>query len=371
MRPPRIAILHDWLTTFGGAERCLILFHKLFPTAPIYTLVCNRRNLPPELGNARIITSFIDKLPDASNKYPNYLPLMPRAVEQWNLSDYDIILSSCHCCVKGALTREDQAHICYCYTPTRYIWDLHHDYLKLTKLSGIKRRVFEWTAHYLRMWDYCAAQRVDKFIAISETVGRRIEKTYQRKSTLIYPPVNTNHFQPDLTAERDYYLVVSRFVPYKRVDLAIRAFASRSEALLVVGAGPQEAVLKTMATPNVEFLGSVNDDELRALYQNSRALIFTSFEDFGLTPVEVQACGRPVVAYGKGGALETVIDGKTGVLFYEESPDSISDAVNKLSALDISIDDCRENAMRFNEDRFMEEIVLALKPFMEGISKLA
>jgi glycosyltransferase involved in cell wall biosynthesis len=369
VRPPRIAILHDWLTTFGGAERCLILFHKLFPTAPIYTLVCDRKNLSPELSNARIITSFIDKLPDAVNKYPNYLPLMPRAVEQWNLNDYDIVLSSCHCCVKGALTREDQAHICYCYTPIRYIWDLHHEYLKLTKLSGIKRKVFEWTSHYLRMWDYCAAQRVDRFVAISETVRRRIEKTYQRKSALIYPPVNTDNFYPDPAAEHDYYLVVSRFVPYKRVDLAIRAFASRPEALLVVGAGPQENELKAIATPNIEFLGMVSDTELRMLYQNARALIFTSFEDFGLTPVEIQACGRPVVAFGKGGALETVIENKTGVFFHEESTDSINSAVNKLSGLEMNPEDCRENALRFNEERFMSEIIEMLKPFMEEKSR--
>ena len=343
----------------------MILLNKLFPTAPIYTLVCDRQNLPQELGSARIITSFIDKLPDAVHKYPNYLPLMPRAVEQWNLSEYDIVLSSCHCCVKGALTREDQVHICYCYTPIRYIWDLHHTYLKHSQLSGIKRKVFEWTAHYLRMWDYLAAQRVDRFVAISETVRRRIEKTYQRKSAVVYPPVSTDFFVPDSLGVKDYYLVVSRFVPYKRVDLAIQAFAARPETLLVVGSGPQEQELKKNAPRNVEFLGAVSDIELRMLYQNARALIFPGVEDFGLTPVEVQACGRPVIAYGKGGALETVIDGKTGVFFHEQTPDSINEAVTNLEKAEIDFEACRENAMRFNEDRFLEGIMAIVKPFME------
>ncbi len=364
MRPPRVAILHDWITTFGGAERCLILFHKLFPTAPVYTLVCDHKNLPEELKNARIITSFIQRLPDAVRKYPNYLPLMPRAVEQWNLSGYDLVLSSSHCCVKGALTREDQAHVCYCYTPIRYIWDLYQTYLKHTRMSGLKKKTFELTSHYLRIWDYCAAQRVDRFVAISETVRRRIEKTYQRKSTVIYPPVRTDMFVPAEDGARDYYLIVSRFVPYKRIDLAVKAFAERSEPLLVVGEGPQAKSLRAAATPNVEFLGGVDDEELVALYQNCKALIFPGVEDFGLTPVEAQACGRPVVARGKGGATESVIDGKTGVFFAEDSPDALNDAINRLESMQISGEACRENSLKFSEDRFLEEMVALLKPYL-------
>jgi len=365
VRPPRVAILHDWLTTFGGAERCVVLFHKLFPAAPIYTLVCDHANLPEELKSTRIITSFIQKLPDAARKYPNYLPLMPRAVEQWDLSGYDLVLSSCHCCIKGVITREDQAHVCYLYTPIRYIWDLYHIYLQHTKMSGIRRKVFEWTSHYLRMWDFCAAQRVDKFIAISETVRRRIEKTYQRKSGVIYPPVNTDFFVPDPEGERDYYLVVSRFVPYKRVELAVEAFASRPDALLVVGGGPENAKLRAMATPNVEFIGKVTDKELSLLYQNAKALIFPGIEDFGLTPVEAQACGRPVVARGKGGATETVIDGVTGVFFEDDCADDLNEAISRLSKLEVDSKACRESALRFNEERFLEEIMSTLKPFLE------
>lgn len=295
---------------------------------------------------------------------------MPRAAEQWNLSGYDLVLSSSHCCVKGALTREDQAHVCYCYTPIRYIWDLHQTYMKHTRMSGIKKKTFELTAHYLRLWDYCAAQRVDRFVAISETVRRRIEKTYQRKSTVIYPPVRTDMFTPAPDGARDYYLIVSRFVPYKRIDLAIKAFAERSEPLLVVGEGPQAKALRSLASPNVEFLGGVDDEELVALYQNCKALIFPGVEDFGLTPVEAQACGRPVVARGKGGATESVVEGKTGVFFKEDSPDALNEAINRLDAMETTADNCRENANRFSEDRFLEEMVALLRPYLSEKSDL-
>lgn len=340
------------------------MFHRLFPTAPIYTLVCDRKSLPPDLKNARIITSSIQRLPDAVRKYPNYLPLMPKAVEEWNLSGYDLILSSCHCCVKGALTRSDQAHVCYCYTPIRYVWDLYHTYTKHTEMSGMKRKVFEWSAHYLRMWDFAAAQRVDQFIAISETVRRRIEKTYNRKSSVIYPPVDTEFFVPDPDGARDYYLVVSRMVPYKRVDLVLEAFATRSSPLLVVGTGPQEKKLKAMATPNVEFLGQVDDDELRVLYQNCKALIFPGVEDFGLTPVEAQACGRPVIARAKGGVTESVIDGVTGLFFRDDSPEALAEAVEAFEKLELSPEKCRENAAHFDQGRFLEQIVAALRPYL-------
>ena len=238
-------------------------------------------------------------------------------------------------------------------------------------MSGFKRSVFEWSAHYVRLWDYLAAQRVTRFIAISETVRQRIKSVYNRDSEVIYPPVDTSFFSVDPAAARDYFLVVSRFVPYKRIDLAVEAFAGRTDPLLIVGCGPQEKKLKSRATPNIEFLGQVEDDELRTLYQNCRALIFPGEEDFGLTPVEAQACGRPVVAFGRGGATETVREGVTGVFFRDASPDGLNEAVDKMLHLEIPDGACRENAERFDQSVFLEEIVKYLKPYMESTNPAA
>lgn len=367
--PPKIALVHDWLTTFGGAERCLILMHRMFPTAPIYTLVCDRRNLPPELEDAHIITSHLQHLPGAVSNWQRFLPAMPNAIEQFDLREFDLIVSSSHAVAKGVLTHARQRHLCYCYTPMRYIWDLYHTYLNHTRLSWAAERVFKLTAHYLRIWDFASAQRVDKFLAISETIRQRIEHLYGRQAPVVYPPVDTGFWQPDPGGRRDYFLVVSRFVPYKRVDLAIEAFNHRGEDLLIVGDGPQRKRLMRQAGPNVDFIGGVTDEELRILYQNCRALVFTSEEDFGLTPVECMACGRPVVALGYGGAAETVVDGRTGVHFPEQSPTALDSALDRLARLELTAEDCREQALRFDESVFLAKLQAAAEYLLGQVGK--
>jgi glycosyltransferase involved in cell wall biosynthesis len=355
----KVAIVHDWLTTFGGAERCVILLHQLFPNAPIYTLVHDKSNTPPELEDAQIITSHLQRLPGATSNWQRFLPAMPYAIEQFDLRRFDLVISSSHAVAKGVLTHARQRHLCYCYTPMRYIWDLYHTYLEHTKLSPLAERVFRLTAHYLRQWDYAAAQRVDKMLAISDTVRQRIRHLYGREAPVVYPPVDTEFFKPDPAGLNDYYLVVSRFVPYKRVDLVIETFNYRDEKLLVVGEGPQEAKLKRTARKNIEFLGGVSDEELRILYQNCRALVFTAEEDFGLTPVECMACGRPVVALGYGGAAETVVDGETGVLFGEQAPPVLDAALDRLQAARFDPEVCRRRARQFDQSVFLAKIKAA------------
>ena len=354
--PARIALVHDWLTSFGGAERCLVLMHQLFPTAPVYTLVCDRRYLPPELSDAQIFTSSLQGLPGATTNWQRFLPAMPLAIEQFDLRGYDLVISSSHAVAKGVLTTAHQKHLCYCYTPMRYVWDLYHTYLEQTDLSALAERVFRYTAHYLRQWDYASSQRVDKFLAISETVRKRIAHHYGREAPVVYPPVDTQFFCPDPTAASDYYLVVSRFVPYKRIDLAVEVFNYRDERLLIVGDGPQGKRLRRMARRNIEFIGSVTDEELRTLYQNCKALVFTSEEDFGLTPVECMACGRPVVALGYGGAAETVVDGETGVLFPEQTPQALDAALDKTERSSFDVAQCRARALRFDQSVFLAKL---------------
>jgi glycosyltransferase involved in cell wall biosynthesis len=355
----RIALVHDWLTTFGGAERCLILMHQLFPTAPIYTLVHDRRNTPPELEDSHIIPSDLQRLPGATTNWQRFLPAMPSAIEQFDLRDYDLVISSSHAVAKGVLTHARQKHLCYCYTPMRYIWDLYQTYLTQTRLSSLAERIFRLTAHYLRIWDYASAQRVDKFIAISKTVRDRIRHLYGRQAPVVYPPVDTRFFAPDPTAMNDYYLVVSRFVPYKRVDLAIEVFNHRESKLLIVGEGPLMPRFRGQASRNIDFLGAVSDEELLILYQNCRALVFPAEEDFGLTPVECMACGRPVIALGYGGAAETVIDGETGVHFTEQTPQALDAAVDRLEHLAIKPQTCRARAEQFDQQIFVAKLKAA------------
>jgi glycosyltransferase involved in cell wall biosynthesis len=353
---PRIALVHDWVTSFGGAERCLIELHRLFPTAPVYTLVHDKRNTPPELQDAHIIPSRLQRMPGAVTDYQKFLALMPYAIEQFDLRGYDLIISSSHAVAKGVLTHPGQQHLCYCYTPMRYVWDLYQTYLGHTRMSPWTARAFRWTAHYLRQWDYSSAQRVGKFIAISETVRRRIKHIYGREAPVVFPPVDTEFFAPADGGVRDYYLVVSRFVPYKRVDLVIEAFNHRDEKLLVVGDGPLGSRLRKQAKRDIEFLGQVTDAELRALYQNCRALVFPSEEDFGLTPVECMACGRPVVALGYGGAAETVLDGATGVHFAEQSALALDEAVDRERKLELTAQACRERALQFDQQVFRAKL---------------
>lgn len=347
----KVAIIHDWLTNMGGAERVILALHEIFPDAPVFTMVHNPDKLPPEFANIDIRTSCIQRLPGAKTKYQTYLPLMPVAAEQFDLSEYDVVISSSHACAKGVITRPETLHICYCYTPMRYAWFLYHEYMQLERVSRIKRFFIPFLMNYLRMWDRLAADRVDDFIAISTGVGHRIKKYYRRESNIIFPPVDTGYYKPSDTVE-DYYLVVSRLVAYKRVDLAVEAFNRLGLPLVVVGDGPEMDKLRRMAKSNVRIMGRLSDDETRKYYAQCKAFIFPGEEDFGITPVEAQAAGRPVIAYGAGGTLDTVKKGVTGEFFYPQTADALAAAVKAFDAGKYDPQVIRKHAEGFDTRKF-------------------
>ena len=314
----------------AGSEQVLQAIYQLYPS-PIYTLVKDATGLKDSVfAAADIHTSFIQKLPWASKKYKSYLPLFPLAIEQFDLSDYELIISSSHAVAKGVLTHADQVHICYCYTPIRYAWDLYHQYLRESGFDrGLRSYLARPVLHYLRLWDYSAAARVDHFIACSRYIARRIRKTYRRQAHVIYPPVAVDKFTL-AGAKDDFYLTASRLVPYKRIDLIVEAFAQMPDKqLLVIGDGPEFGKIKARAGKNVQMLGYQPFEAMRDYLQRARAFIFAAEEDFGIVPVEAQACGTPVIAYGKGGSCETVAENVTGIFFDEQTSASLVQAVNK------------------------------------------
>lgn len=365
----KVALIHDWLIGNAGGEKVLADLHLLFPSAPIYTLVSDKERIPPSLNDCLIYTSFLQNMPGVLKNHSKYLPLMPMAIEQFDLKGYDLILSSSSCAAKGVLVAPDQLHLCYCHSPARYVWDLHHEYIEHTQLSTFARRVFKLTAHYFRMWDVITSNRTDYFIANSQTTANRIRKYYNRESIIINPPVDTEFFKPSLSPGAGHFLMVGRVVPYKRFDLATRAFAHYGAPLHIVGDGPSLLKLKHEASKNIEFYGSLSDNEILALYQSCRALIFPGLEDFGIVPVEAMACGKPVIAFGQGGAAETVVDGVTGVLFYEQSVDSLLTAIKRFKELDeagtFDPDVIRAHALQFGRKRFREQIKSFIGQFLD------
>lgn len=360
----RVAIIVDWLTVYAGAEKVLEQILLCFPQADIFSMVdflpSSQRGF---LQNKSVHTSFIQQLPLAKTRYRSYLPLMPLAVEQFDLSNYDLIISSSHAVAKGVITGPDQLHICYCHSPMRYAWDLQHQYLLETKLNkGFKGWVAKYLLHRLRLWDLRTANGVDQFIANSRFIARRIEKAYRRKSRVIYPPVDVDAFT--LTEEKnDFYLTASRLVPYKKVDLIVQAFCHMPEKhLIVIGDGPEFEKIKKFAPVNVTLMGYQPFQVLLEHMQTAKAFIFAAEEDFGIVPVEAQACGTPVIAYQKGGACETIMDAsghhrRTGVFFPQQTASSICEAVLEFESLQEKISplDCRENALRFAPERFRTE----------------
>ncbi len=354
----KIAIVHDFLYTCGGAERVLEQMLEVFPSADLFSLF---DFLPPEnrafIKNKPVTTSFLQKMPLARRKHRAYLPLMPMAIEQINVSQYDIVLSSSYLVAKGILTRPDQLHICYCHSPVRFAWDLQHQYLKEASLTaGIKSLAARAILHYLRLWDVRTSHGVDAFIANSDFVGRRINKVYGRSATTLYPPVDTDTFSLD-SQKADYYLTASRMVPYKRMDLIVEAFSRRpNRRLVVVGEGPEFNKIQALAGPNVKLVGRLPEAELRHYMQHARAFIFAAEEDFGIVPVEAQACGTPVIAFGHGGATETVVDGATGMFFMEHTAESLNEAVDRFERLKWDPHAIRANAMRFSRPVFREKL---------------
>jgi glycosyltransferase involved in cell wall biosynthesis len=350
----RVAIVHDWLTGRRGGEKVLELLLELYPEATIFTLLHVPGSTGSRIESHPIRTSFIQNLPLVAKHYRWYLPLFPRAVERLDLSGFDLVLSSSHCAAKGAVAPPGALHVCYCHTPMRYVWDRFEDYFG----SGLRPRlVFGPGASFLRRWDRLSARRVHHFIANSRYVAARIRDYYGREAeAVIPPPVDTDFYTPAPEAgssAEPYFLVVSALVPYKRVELALEAFRGRPERLLVVGTGPSEAKLIALAAGNVRFLGWLSDEELRSLYRGCRAAILPGVEDFGIVPLEALACGAPVVAYGEGGALDTVKDGETGVLFREPTAASLSLAIDRVSGLRFNKESLRNWSLGFSRDRFL------------------
>ncbi len=349
----KIAIIHDWLTNMGGAERVILAFHDIFPDAPIYTTVYNPDKLPEEFRKMDIRTSFIQKFPKAKTKYNMYLPFMPTAFEQFDLSEYDVVLSSSSSCAKGVITRPDTLHICYCHTPMRYAWDFYNEY----KESAPKwqKRFIPYLMNYIRMWDRLSADRVDYFIANSNAVAKRIKKYYRKDSVVINPPVNAEFYNP-IDEDGDYFLIVSRLVEYKRIDIAVEAFNDLGLPLIIIGDGPEKEKLQKMAKNNIKFLGRIPDEEVRKYYAKCRAFIFPGEEDFGITPLEAQASGRPVIAFGKGGVLDSVIEGVTGIFFKEQNKESLKEAIIKFKDMKFDKNAIRKHAEKFDINVFKQRI---------------
>ncbi len=332
----KVAVIHEWLASHSGSEKVVQQILNIYPDAHLYSLVdflpANQRTF---IQNKPVTTSFIQRLPFAESSFRNYLPLMPLAIEQFDLSDYELIISSHHAVAKGVITRPDQLHICYVHTPLRYGWEFQHQYLRRSGLDkGAKSWPIRAVLHYLRLWDVMSVNRVDRYIANSRYVARRVEKTYRRSADVIYPPVDTQRFVADAKRD-DFYLTVSRFVPYKRVDLTIAAFNQLNLPLVVIGDGDTRSVLEQRANGNIQFLGWQSDEVVEDYMQRCRGFVFPPEEDFGITPVEAQAAGAPVIAYAKGGQAETVIHGKTGLLFLEQTVESLVESVRQLHTREI------------------------------------
>lgn len=360
----KIAIVHEWLVTYAGSERVLEQMLACYPQADFF---CTVDFLPDAergfLNGREVTTSFVQNLPGARKRYRSYLPLMPLAVEQFDLSAYDLIISSSHAVAKGVLVGPDQLHVCMCYSPIRYAWDLQHQYLSESGLDkGVKGWLARWALHRIRLWDVRTAAGVDEFIAISRFISRRITKAYRRTSEVIYPPVDVESFELRVSKE-SFYLAASRCVPYKKMALIIEAFNTMpGRELVVIGDGPEAERCRALAGPNVRFMGYQPTAVLRDHMQRAKALVFAAEEDFGIAPVEAQACGTPVIAFGKGGSLETLkglgTELPTAVFFEKQTVASLVAAVEQfenLSVGTISPWACRRNAERFSEVRFRRE----------------
>ena len=353
----RVALVHEWLTTYAGSDKVLAAMVSIFPNADLFCLI----DYLPEHERAsfavtNIKTSFLQRIPFSKRIYRHLFPLMPLAIEQHDLSDYDLIISNSHAVAKGVLTGADQLHICYCYTPIRYAWDFQHQYLaELNLTTGLRSALVRYFLHRMRIWDSRTANGVDHFIACSGYIARRIWKTYRRPSTVIYPNVEVDDFVLGPGPREDFYLTSSRLVPYKKIQLIVRAFANMPDRkLVVIGAGPLLKQIKTEATSNVSVLGFQPFSVLLDHLQKARCFIFASEEDFGIAPLEAQACGTPVLAFGKGGARETVIDGVTGLFFPTQTPEAICEAVNRFETMekDFDAERIRSHALCFSTEVF-------------------
>lgn len=355
----KIALIQDWLTEMGGAEKVFSEIYKMYPTSDIYTLVYDEKILESiGIPKSKITASFIQKLPFAKKKYRNYLPLFTLAIESFDLSSYDLVISSSYCVAKGVLTHTNQLHICYCHSPVRYAWDLHFQYLKESKLEmGIKGFLAKYFLHNLRLWDIGSLNRVDYFVSNSNFIKKRINKVYGRDAITIYPPVDVNSFKLQKKKD-DFYLTCSRMVQYKKIDLIVETFSKYlpDKKLIVIGTGPDYEKIKKIAGQNVQLLGYQSQEVLGNYMANAKAFIFAAEEDFGIVPVEAQASGTPVIAYGKGGVLETVIENVTGIFFKNQDAVSLKEAVEKFEK---NISNFNPEIIRRNAERFSKNIFIS------------
>lgn len=346
----KAAIVHDWLNQNGGAEQVLTVLHEMYPSAPIYTSIYDPDAMPETYRHWDIRTSFMQNLPLVRKHHRPFLPLYPLAYERFDLSEFDLVISNSSGFCHGVLTQPHTCHINYCLTPPRFVWNLPQ-YLARERVNAAARKLLPWVNSYLRAWDLAASHRVDYFVAISRAVEARICKFYRRQASLIYPPVDTHRFElsPDI---EDYFLIVSRLVPYKRVDIVVEALSQLGLSLLIAGDGRDRPRLEAMAKPNVHFLGRVAEEELPRMLARCRAFVFPGEEDFGIAPLEAQAAGRPVIAYSAGGALETVIDGVTGCFFPEQTADALAEVMRHFHDKDYDPATIRRHAQRFDTEVF-------------------
>jgi len=349
----KVAIVHDYLIKLGGAERVLEVIHKMFPDAPVYTFIFDAEKTQHKYDKWDIRPSYLQKMPWSKKKIDFYRPLMPAAIEQFDFSGFDLVISNNHSFAKGIITKPETVHVCYCHTPTRYLW--HQVNIANNKLGWLTRKIAPYVLNYLRVFDYLSAQRVDYFMANSKAVKDRIKKYYRRDSDILYPPVDISRFNISKETE-DYFLIVSRLEPHKSVDLAISAFNDLGIPLKIIGAGSEYENLKSMAKKNIEFLGEISDEEVERYISKCKAFIFPQEEDFGITALEAQACGRPVVAFRKGGALETVVDGKTGVFFDEQTAPCLAEAIRNFDNIKFDVQEIRNQAEKFSEENFMKNL---------------
>ena len=365
----KVALVHDWLTGMRGGEKCLEILCELFPEATLYTLLHKKGSVSEAISRMRIETSFVQSLPFVTDHYRKYLPLFPTAVEQFDLTGFDLVISSSHCVAKGVITSPETCHICYCHTPMRYAWEMYYTYFSKNSLNPVVRWTVPFFMNYLRTWDERSSDRVDHFVANSQNVRRRIKKHYRRDAEVIYPPVDTGYFGMSKD-QGEYFLVVSALVPYKRIDLAVLVFNQLNLPLLIVGEGAEKKKLMKMAKENIKFIDWQSGPELTRYYQRCRALIFPGEEDFGIVPVEVQACGRPVIAFGKGGATESISGAypgqeisslHTGLFFYPQTAEALIQALRRFESARFDPERIREQSLRFDKAVYRKR----MKEFIE------
>jgi len=353
----KVALVHDYLNQMGGAERVVLALHEMFPDAPIYTSIYDPKRVDPAFQKMDIRTSFMQKLPFVTRHHQPYLPLYPFAMEQLDLRGYDLVLSSSSAFGKGVITKPETLHICYCHTPMRWCWN-YYEYVEREQIGKMARRVLPLFITGMRIWDQTSSMRVDHFIANSPVVAERIQKYYRRDAVVIPPPVEARRFSFDPSAQiEDYFLVVSRFMPYKRIDLAIRACNQLQLSLVIIGSGRDEKQLKSIAGPTIRFLGRLSDAKMQHYYAHCRALLLPGEEDFGITPLEAHASGRPVVAYGAGGALTSIIDGVTGAFFPEQTVESLVQILASFDERNYDPQIIRNHALEFDTPRFQRRIL--------------